>query len=78
MHAVATQHGGAGCSIHNDNECISGLDTTVDLGGLEAEGNPSELMPSNQAKLTALTKEKNELHQWVEAREGQLQKAWTL
>ena len=66
---MATCHRGAGCPIDrdinlhiedpeatgmdNDNESISGLDATVALGGLEAEGNPSEPLPSNQAKLTA-------------------------
>ena len=44
---------------------------TVALGRLQAEGNPYELLPSNQAKLSTLTQEINELHQWVEAGEGQ-------
>ena len=76
---MATCHGGAGhpigrdidlhvedtqaTGIENNNENISGLDTTVALGGLRGEGNPSELIPSNQAKLTALTREINELCQ---------------
>ena len=84
MHVMATQTRGTGCPIHrdielhiedpeatgkeNDSESISGSDA---LGGLEAEGNPIELLPSNQAKFTALTLEINELHQQVEAREGQ-------
>ena len=79
MHAIDTHHRGAGhpidrdlnlhvedaeaMGIGNDNESISGLDTTVAFGGLEAEDNPTELLPSNQAKLTALTREINELHQ---------------
>ena len=76
MHAMATLHRGTGdrdvdlhiedpeaTGMDNDNEGISGSDTTVALGGLEAEGNPDELLPSNQAKLTALTREINELHQ---------------
>ena len=57
--------------MDNPNESISGSDPTVALGGLEAEGNPNVLLPTNQAKLTALTWEINELHQWVEAGEGQ-------
>ena len=86
MHTVATHHRGAGHPIarddlhiedpeatgmDNDNDSISGLDATVALGGLEAEDNTNELLPSNQAKLTALKREINDLHQWVEAREGQ-------
>ena len=78
-HTMATHHGGAGCpidryvdlhvedreatNIDNDNESISGLDTTVALGVLEAEGNPDELLHSNQAKLTVVTREINELCQ---------------
>ena len=41
------------------------------LGGLEAEDNTNELLPNDQAKLTALTREINDLHQSVEAGEGQ-------
>ena len=32
------------------------------LGGQEAEGNPNELIPSNQAGLKVLTREINDLH----------------
>ena len=87
MQTMATCHGGAGhpvardvnlhtgdpeaIGIDNDNDSISGSDATVALGGLETEGNTNELLPSNQAKLTPLTWEINELCQWVEAREGQ-------
>ena len=49
--------------MDNNNDSISSSDATVGLGGLEAEGNPNELLPSNQARLTALTWEINELHQ---------------
>ena len=45
--------------------------SVAQMGGLEAEGNTDELLPSNQAKLMALMREINDLHQWVEAREGQ-------
>ena len=74
-----THHGDAGCpidreidlhiedaeaaDIDNDNESTSGSDTNVALGGLEAEDNPNELLPSNQAKFTALTREINKLCQ---------------
>ena len=84
MHIMATHHRGAGHPIardnlhaedpeatgmDNDNDSISGSDATVALGGLVVEGNPDELLPSNQAKLTALTQEINELFQQVEAGE---------
>ena len=49
--------------MDNDNNSITGSDATVALGGLEAEGNPNELLPSNQAKLTVVTWEINELCQ---------------
>ena len=49
--------------LENDNESISGMDTTNALGGPEAEGHPDEVIPSNQAKLTALTREINDLCQ---------------
>ena len=63
-HTMATHHGDAGCPIDrdidlhiedaettgldNDNGSISGSDTTIALGGPEAEGHPDELIPSNQ------------------------------
>ena len=43
--------------MDNDNDSISGSDATVALGELEVESNPNELLPSNHAKLTALTQE---------------------
>ena len=93
MYAMATCHRGTGCpidrdinlhiedteatDIDNDNESISGSDTTVALGGLKGEGSPDELLPSNQAKLKVLTREINELHQQVRPEKGNQQKAWT-
>ena len=87
MHAVAIHHAGKGCPIDrdinlhmedaettgldNNDESIIGWDTTIALGGSEAEGHLNELIPSNQAKLTALTREINDLCQWVETGEGQ-------
>ena len=84
---MVTHHGGAGCPIDgdidlhtedtettnldHDNESTSGSDTTVALGGPEAEGHPNELISGNQARLTTLMREINDLHQWVEAGEGQ-------
>ena len=50
---------------------LSGSDTTIAFGGSEADGHPSELIPSNQAKVTALTRDINDLHQWVEVGKGQ-------
>ena len=55
----------------SDNESTSGTDTTIVFGGSEADGHPNELIPSNQTNVTALMREINDLHQWVEAREGQ-------
>ena len=79
MHAMATHHGGAGCpidrdinlyiedaettSLDNDNVSTSGSETTIALGGPEAEGHPDELICNNQTKLTALTREMNNLWQ---------------
>ena len=74
-HTIATHHRSEGCcidrdinlhvdnaettSIDNDNESISGSNTTIALGGSEAEGNPIELIPSNQTKMTAHTRKIN-------------------
>ena len=41
----------------NDNESASSSDTPIALAGSEADGCPSKLIPSNQAKLAALTRE---------------------
>ena len=86
-HAMATCHRGTGCpldrdidlniedsettGIDNNNESTHGLDATVALGGPEAEGHSSDPTYSNQAKWMALMREINDLHQWVEAGEGQ-------
>ena len=78
---MATFHGGTRHPITKDyldiehpeakgmdsgNDGISGSDAIVVLGGLEAEDNTNELLPSNQAKLMALMSEINDLCQWVE------------
>ena len=47
------------------------MDTTVVLGCPEAEGHPEDPMYNNQDRLTALTREINDLHQRVAAGEGQ-------
>ena len=47
----------------NDNESNSGLDTTIAFGGSEGDGYLSKLIPSNQAKLTVLMREIQDLHQ---------------
>ena len=49
----------------------SGSDATITLGGPEAEGHPDYLTHNNQAKLTALIREINDLHQLVEAKNRQ-------
>ena len=58
-------------SIDNDNESISGLGHYHCLGSTRDIRSPWWAYTSNQAKLTALTREINDLHQWVEARERQ-------
>ena len=75
---MATHHGGTGhCvtrdDIHvkdpettgmdNDNDSISGLNATVAWGKLEAGDNSDELLPTSQAKLIALMREINNVHQ---------------
>ena len=45
---------GINTGLDNDNESTSGSDTTIALGGPEAEGHCNELIPSNQVKLKAL------------------------
>ena len=77
MHAMATWHGGTGCpcnrsmDIHAedpehtdiDNENTHNSDATVALGGPQAEGHPKDPVYNNRDKLTALTREINDLHQ---------------
>ena len=57
--------------IDTDNESVHGSDTIIGLGGPEAEGHPDEPIYSNLDKLTHPPREINDLHQWVEAGEGQ-------
>ena len=57
--------------LENDNVSTSGSEATIVLGGPEAECHPDDLIHSNQAKLTALMKKKNDLCQWLKAGEGQ-------
>ena len=82
---MATHHGGAGhpldrsldilredpehADIINNSTHIS--DPTVALGGPEAVGHPEDPLYNNQGRLTALTREINDLHQRVAAGEGQ-------
>ena len=54
---------GINTGLVNNNKSTSGSDTTVVLGGPEAEDHPDDLTPSNQAKLTALMREINDLCQ---------------
>ena len=83
-HAMATHHGGGGhppnrgldiltedpehADIDNESTCSS--DATVALGGPEA-GHPEDPVYNNQDRLTAITREINDLHQRVAAGEGQ-------
>ena len=57
--------------IENNNDSTSGSDVTIAFGGPEMEGQPNECIHSNHDKLTALIREINDLHQRVEAGEGQ-------
>ena len=68
-HLVDTE--GINTGPDNDNESTSGSNTTVGFRGSVADGHSSELIPSSQAKLTALKGEINDLPQCVEAGEGQ-------
>ena len=77
MHAMATCHRSAGCpldrgiNIHTedpeppdiDNESTHSSNATVAIGRPEAEGHPKDLVYNNHDKLTALTREINDLHQ---------------
>ena len=77
MHAMATHHGATGCPLDRgidlhaedpeptdiDNESIHSSDTTVALGGLEAEGHSKDPVYSHHNKLAALVREINDLHQ---------------
>ena len=81
MHAMATHHGSAGCPLdisvvilaedpeHTDinSESTHSSDATIALEGPEAIGHPEDLVYGNQDKLTALTRQINDLHQWVVA-----------
>ena len=84
MHIMATHHRGAehpldrGINLHAedpeptniDNESTHNSDATVALGQPETQGHPKDPVYSNCDKLMDLTREINNLHQWVEAREG--------
>ena len=63
--------GGIDIGLGNDNERANSWDTTIALGGLEADGHLCKLLHNSQANLTVLTREINSLQQWVEAWEGQ-------
>ena len=54
-----------------DIESTNSLDDTVALGGPELEGHPKGPVNNNQNKLMALMREINDIHQSVEAGEGQ-------
>ena len=49
--------------LDNDNESTSGSDTTIAFGRSKTDGHPDELIPNNQVKLTAPTRDINDLHQ---------------
>ena len=84
-HAMATHHRDAGCPLDRgldilvedpeqaniDNESTHSSDATVALGGPEAVGHPKDPVYDNQDRLTAFTREINDLSQRVAAGEGQ-------
>ena len=47
----------------NENESTSDSDTATVFGGSETDGQANELIPSNEAKLTALKRELHDVHQ---------------
>ena len=55
-----------------DNDSTHSSEATIALGGPEAVGHPEDPVYNNQDRLTALTREINDLHQRVTAGEGQL------
>ena len=77
MHTMVTHHGGTGHSLDRcldiltedpeltdiDNESTHSSDATVALGGREAVGHLEDPVYGNQDKLTALTREINDLCQ---------------
>ena len=85
MHAMAIHHGGGGHPLdrgldiltedteHADinNDSTHSSDATVALGDPAAFGHPEDPAYDNQDRLTALTRETNDLHQRVAAGEGQ-------
>ena len=76
MHAKATCHRGAGHPLDRgiylhaedpeptdiDNESTHSSDATVVLSRAEAEGDPKDPVYSNHNKLTAITRDINDLH----------------
>ena len=84
-HAMATCHRGAGCPLDRgldilvedtedadiDNDSTHCSDATVALGGPDVAGHPEDPAYDNQDRLTALTREINDLHQRLAVGEGQ-------
>ena len=85
IHCMATHHGGTGCPLDRgldiftenpehadiDSDSTHSSDTTVVLGGPEAVRDPKDPVYDNQDRLTAHTREINDLHQRVAAGEEQ-------
>ena len=72
--AMATQHGGSGNPLHRDIDATSETQTTADTNVENTQDyHPVEtvLEHNSPAKLTALTREIDDLCQWVQAEEGQ-------
>ena len=93
MHVMASCHGCAGdhidrdinlhiedvetTDLDNDNESISGFDTTIALERPETEGHPDELISAIKPSWQQSWGEINDLCQWVEAGEENQKKVWT-
>ena len=75
-HAMSTHHGGAGCPLNRgldilaedtehaniNNDSTHSSDATVALGDPEAVDHPANPTHKNQVRLTALTREINDLY----------------
>ena len=55
----------------DDNASTDSSETTIALGGWEADGHLSDLLPNSQADLNILTREIHSLWQCIDTREGQ-------
>ena len=85
MHAMATCHRGTGCPLNSDidlnredltpmyidNDHMHSFNVTVALHKPRETAHPKDPEYNNDAQLMALTREIDDLHQWVQDGEGQ-------